>query len=133
MMTSAPNFSDNCDDLPLLVDTRSQPLRVARLRSRVFCPYISLMPALDAPPPSDEPRDHASERHNARLGLVLFAVYLAAYAAFVGVSAFAPSVMDATVGRLNVAVVYGLALIGGAVLLAVVYAMLCRTPAGVGK
>ncbi len=91
------------------------------------------MPPLDAPPPPDEPRDLASERHNARLGLVLFAVYLVAYTAFVGVNAFAPWVMDATLGRLNVAVVYGLALIGGAVVLAVVYAVLCRTPAGVGQ
>jgi uncharacterized membrane protein (DUF485 family) len=81
-------------------------------------------------PPPDEPRDPIAERHNARLGLVLFAVYLLAYAAFVGVNAFAPSVMDAVVGRLNVAVVYGLALIGGAVLLAVVYAVLCRNPDG---
>ena len=90
------------------------------------------MPQLE-PPPADEPRDPATERHNARLGLALFAVYLAAYAAFVGVNAFAPSLMDVLVGRLNVAVVYGLALIGGAVLLALVYAALCRTPAGVGK
>ena len=91
------------------------------------------MPALDDTPLPDEPRDPASERHNARLGLALFAVYLLAYAVFVGINAFAPWVMDATVGRLNVAVVYGLALIGGAVLLAVVYAVLCRSPAGVSK
>lgn len=91
------------------------------------------MPALDAPPPPDEPSDPISERHNARLGLVLFAVYLLAYGGFVCVSAFFPWVMDTTVGQLNVAVVYGLALIGGAVVLAVVYAVLCRTPAGVGK
>jgi uncharacterized membrane protein (DUF485 family) len=85
------------------------------------------------PAQPDEPSDPVAERHNARLGLWLFAVYLLAYAAFVGINAFAPSVMDAVVGRLNVAVVYGLALIGGAVLLALVYALLCRTPAGVGK
>lgn len=91
------------------------------------------MPHLDHTPTPDEPRDLVSERHNARLGLLLFGVYLLAYAVFVGISAFVPSVMDATVGRLNVAVVYGLALIGGAVVLAVVYAVLCRTPAGVGK
>jgi len=90
------------------------------------------MPLHEAVSP-DEPSDPAAERHNARLGLVLFAVYLAAYAAFVGINAFAPSLMDTLVGRLNVAVVYGLALIGGAVLLAVVYAVLCRTPAGVRK
>ena len=88
------------------------------------------MPHPDHGPSPEEPRDHPVERHNARLGLVLFAVYLLAYAAFVGVSAFAPGVMDQTVGRLNVAVVSGLALIGGAVLLAVLYAALCRTPAG---
>jgi uncharacterized membrane protein (DUF485 family) len=91
------------------------------------------MPALDHTPLPEELPDHASERHNARLGLILFAVYLLAYTAFVGINAFAPWVMDGMVGRLNVAVVYGLALIGGAVLLAVVYAVLCRTPAGVGK
>ena len=75
------------------------------------------MPLHDHSTP-DEPSDPAAERHNARLGLILFAVYLAAYAAFVGITAFAPSVMDQAVGRLNVAVVY---------------AVLCRTPAGVRK
>jgi uncharacterized membrane protein (DUF485 family) len=87
------------------------------------------MPLHDHATP-DEPPDLTCERHNARLGLVLFAVYLTAYGTFVGISAFAPWVMDLTVGRLNVAVVYGLGLIGGAVLLALVYAVLCRTPAG---
>ena len=91
------------------------------------------MPSLDQAPPPDEPRDLAVERYNARLGLILFAVYLLAYAAFVGINAFAPAVMDGVVGRLNVAVVYGLALIGGAVLLAVAYALLCRTPSGVSQ
>lgn len=91
------------------------------------------MPALDHAPLPDEPRDEAVERHNARLGLVLFAVYLVAYGSFVGINAFAPTIMDATVGRLNVAVVYGLALIAGAVLLAVGYAVLCRKPVGVSK
>jgi uncharacterized membrane protein (DUF485 family) len=87
------------------------------------------MPLHDPAPPV-EPADLASERHNARLGLILFAVYLVAYGAFVGISAFTPWVMDLTVGRLNVAVVYGLALIGGAVLLALVYAVVCRKPVG---
>lgn len=91
------------------------------------------MPHLDHAPTPEEPRDLVSERHNARLGLLLFGVYLLAYTVFVAISAFAPLVMDATVGKLNVAVVYGLALIGGAVVLAIVYALLCRKPAGVGK
>lgn len=91
------------------------------------------MPSLDHAPLPDEPRDPAVERYNARLGLILFAVYLIAYGAFVGINAFAPAVMDQLVGRLNLAVVYGLALIGWAVLLAVVYALLCRKPAGVSQ
>ncbi len=87
------------------------------------------MPLHDHATP-DSPPDPVAERHNARLGLILFAVYLAAYGTFVGISAFTPWVMDLTVGRLNVAVVFGLALIGGAVLLALVYAVLCRKPVG---
>ena len=67
------------------------------------------------PPP--EVRDPAAERHNARLGLVLFAVYLAAYGAFVLVNAFRPAVMDELVGAgVNWAVASGMALIAGALL-----------------
>jgi len=80
-----------------------------------------------------EARDPASERHNARLGLILFAIYLVAYVAFMLVNAFAPAWMDAAVGGLNVAVVSGLGLIGGAVLLAVIYAFACRIPASGGQ
>ena len=87
------------------------------------------MPHLDAPPPA-EPRDPAVERFNARLGLLLFAVYLAGYAAFVLVIACAPHLMGVPVGRLNVALVSGVGLLLAAVVLAVVYAVLCRTPAG---
>ena len=57
-----------------------------------------------APLPPDEPRDPAAERHNARLGLVLFAVYLLGYVGFILVNAFAPAVMDEVpVAGLNVA------------------------------
>lgn len=82
------------------------------------------MPATDQPPPP-------AERHNARLGLALFAVYLAAYGAFVLINAFWPELMDAVVAAgLNLAVVWGLGLIVGALALALVYAWLCRNPAG---
>lgn len=84
-------------------------------------------------PNTAEDRDPVSERHNARLGLILFAVYLVAYAAYMLVNAFAPKWMDEVLGGVNVAVVSGLALIGGAVLLAVVYAALCRTPTSGGR
>jgi hypothetical protein len=78
------------------------------------------MPSLDASPLPTERRNPAVERHNARLGLVLFAIYLAGYAAFVAASAFAPRSFDA--------VLAGMALIGGAFGLALVYMALCRNP-----
>lgn len=92
------------------------------------------MPSLDHYPVTPpEPRDPAAERWNARLGLMLFVVYLAGYAAFVLVNAFAPRLMDETVGGLNAATAAGFALIGGAVVLAVVYSLLCRTPNAGGR
>ena len=81
------------------------------------------------PPP--EARDPAAERYNARLGMVLFAVYLAVYAAYVFINAFRPSLMDEVpFGGVNLAVWSGLGLIVGALVLALVYAVLCRLPRG---
>jgi uncharacterized membrane protein (DUF485 family) len=89
------------------------------------------MAGLHHVPVPEEPRDPAAERHNARLGLALFAFYLIAYGAYVAVNAFWPAVMDAVpVGGLNVAVLWGMALIVGAFALALVYAALCHTPRG---
>ena len=91
------------------------------------------MPALHHAPLPEEPRDPGTENRNARVGLVLFAVYSSFYAAFVLVNAFAPSLMDTVLpGDLNVAVVAGFLLILGAAILAVVYARLCRKPHGGG-
>ncbi|HVJ66437.1 MAG TPA: DUF485 domain-containing protein [Caulifigura sp.] len=59
------------------------------------------------------------------LGLKLFALYFAAYAAFVSLNAFWPSVMKTPViAGVNLAVVYGFGLIIGAFVLAVIYAVL---------
>jgi uncharacterized membrane protein (DUF485 family) len=89
------------------------------------------MPELIVPPPSSEPRDRAVERYNARLGLRLFGLYLAVYAAFVAVNAFWPALMDIVVwAGLNLAVVSGLGLIVGAFVLSLVYAGCCKAPAG---
>lgn len=64
---------------------------------------------------------------NARIGLALFAVYLALYAGFVTLAAFAPHVMERTLAAgVNLAVWYGFGLIAGALLLALLYGWLCR-------
>jgi len=77
---------------------------------------------MEHPDPSSPAR-----RYNTRLGLVLFGVYLVLYTGFVVLSAFAPSVMERVVlAGLNLAVVYGFALIVVAFVLAVVYGLLCR-------
>src|SRR5512145_2655928 len=64
---------------------------------------------------------------NARLGLRLFAVYLVLYGGFMGLSAFFPEASGWTpFGGANLAILYGLGLILAAVVLAFVYAFLCR-------
>lgn len=77
-----------------------------------------------APHQDEHPELSAS---NARSGLILFAVYLAAYAVFMGLAAFSPRTMgQSTPLGPNVAILYGFGLIFGAVLLALVYMLLCK-------
>jgi uncharacterized membrane protein (DUF485 family) len=64
---------------------------------------------------------------NARIGLVLFVIYVLFYAAFVWLSAFRPAVMaEPFVGGVNLAVCYGFALIIAAFILAIIYMLICR-------
>ena len=70
----------------------------------------------------------AERQYNTRLGLILFAIYLVLYLGFVFINAFAPDVMDTIVlAGLNLAIVYGFALIVVAFLLAAIYGVLCRS------
>jgi uncharacterized membrane protein (DUF485 family) len=80
-------------------------------------------------PASVKPPEESPElsRLNARTGLWLFGLYSAIYALFVGLSAFSPHVMARpTPLGANLAILYGLGLIMGAFLLALVYMVLCR-------
>lgn len=64
---------------------------------------------------------------NTRLGLGLFGVYLALYVTFMGLSTFAPSVMQQRpFGGIVLSVLSGFGLILSALGLAVVYLVLCR-------
>ncbi|WP_315852096.1 DUF485 domain-containing protein [Tautonia rosea] len=79
------------------------------------------------PPAHDVDEPPALTIAYARVGLGLFAVYLALYAAFVGVNAFAPEVMARRpTGGLNLAVSTGLGLIVAAIILSLVYMALCK-------
>lgn len=74
-----------------------------------------------------EVEDPAIAARNARYGMVLFLFYLAIYAGFVGLNAFQRKLMEWTPAwGLNLAVLYGLALIVIAMVLALVYCWLCR-------
>jgi len=64
---------------------------------------------------------------NTKLGLILFFVYLSLYAGFVLINAFAANVMETIVlAGLNLAIVYGFGLIFFALLLALLYGLLCK-------
>jgi uncharacterized membrane protein (DUF485 family) len=76
-----------------------------------------------------EPDRPRTAERNARVGLLLFAPYTLVYAAFVVACAVAPAWLEGPApGGMNRAVTAGLALIGGAVLTALLYAWVCRAP-----
>ena len=86
------------------------------------------MAAFDHGPNSTDEVEHPTIiSRNTRYGLVLFAIYLVCYAAYVLTNAFAPHLMESTpVAGLNLAVLSGFSLIALALLLAVLYGWLCR-------
>lgn len=81
-----------------------------------------------------DPHNAPAERpgENGALALSLFAVYLLLYIGFMALSAFSPQTMSRTVvGGVNVAIAYGMGLILAAIVLALAYAVACKTtPAG---
>jgi uncharacterized membrane protein (DUF485 family) len=63
---------------------------------------------------------------NTRNATILFLIYLALYAGFMGLASYAPKSMGVKVlAGVNLAIVYGMGLIIVAVLLAMVYMWLC--------
>jgi uncharacterized membrane protein (DUF485 family) len=77
-------------------------------------------------PHHKEHEDAAVIAHNTRIGLILFVVYVAFYGGYMVLSAFWPEVMGRDVlAGVNLAVTYGFALIGIALVLALIYLNLC--------
>ncbi len=65
---------------------------------------------------------------NARIGLWLCGLYVLLYGGFVLLNAFSPSTMELTpLLGVNLAIWYGFGLIVAAIVLSLVYGMLCRT------
>jgi uncharacterized membrane protein (DUF485 family) len=82
-------------------------------------------------PEPDQPRDlyesERADRSNARLGLLMFFIYCAVYAGFVGLCAFSLKTMERPILGVNLAVFYGFGLIGFAFVLALIYTFLCKS------
>ena len=84
----------------------------------------------DPVPATAAPADHDDHpevsRQNTRNALILFAVYFVLYAGFMILAAVNPKAMGVIVfAGVNLAVIYGMALIVVAVLLAMIYMWLC--------
>lgn len=77
----------------------------------------------------------SARQYNARLGLILFAIYLLFYLGFVLINAFKADLMEtSTLAGLNLAIVYGIGLIVSAFVLALIYGVMCRRePAALPK
>ena len=68
------------------------------------------------------------EARNARLGLILFGLYLLLYGGFVLLIAFSPETMESTpLAGINLAILYGFGLIVAALVLSLLYGYLCGT------
>lgn len=64
---------------------------------------------------------------NARIGFVLFGVYLVLYGGFLLLNAFSPKTMELTpFAGVNLAILYGFGLIIAALILALLYGLLCK-------
>lgn len=89
------------------------------------------MPGLDqGSVPARENENDSGARRRAFHGRLLFVLYLLFYGGFVLLNAFSPATMEETpFAGVNLAVLYGLGLIGLAFLLALFYDWLCRAPA----
>lgn len=73
------------------------------------------------------------QTRNARIGLVLFCVYLLLYGGFVLLNAFSPDTMAIKpVAGINLAILYGFGLIAAALVLAMLYGWLCKSTEDAG-
>ena len=68
------------------------------------------------------------QARNARIGFMLFGVYLLLYGGFVLLNAFAPETMEAMpIEGVNLAIIYGFGLIVAALVLALIYGFVCKS------
>ena len=80
---------------------------------------------LHEPAPEEQGEDHAAE-YKTKVGIRLFVIYAIVFAGFVIINTFVPEIMGAVVFMgLNLAITYGFFLIILAVVLGVIYNLMC--------
>ena len=75
--------------------------------------------------PATEWKTENSEGFKSRTGLIMFAIYVPTYLAFVAVSVISPKTMATDIGSLNLAIVWGFGLIILAIVQALIYNRIC--------
>jgi len=86
---------------------------------------------VEPPEPPHASPDQATHQRNARYGLWLFAVYVVLYGGFIALTTFRHDLLARTpLAGVNLAILYGMALIVAALVLALIYTVLCRASAG---
>lgn len=75
--------------------------------------------------PATEWKKEKSESYKTRLGIIMFAIYVPIYLAFVFLCVLNPKLVAMDVGKLNLAITFGFALIILAIIQALVYNVIC--------
>ncbi len=75
--------------------------------------------------PATEWQEDASQDYKTKLGLIMCAVFVVVYLAFILTAVISPRTMAVDVGKLNLAIVFGFGIIVLAIVEALVYNYLC--------
>lgn len=75
--------------------------------------------------PATELQEEASQSFKTRVGLNMYAIFAPVYLAFILVAVISPKSMAMDVGSLNLAIVFGFAIIILAIIQALIYNLIC--------
>lgn len=75
--------------------------------------------------PATEWQTEKSQSFKTKTGLIMFAIYIPIYLAFILISVISPKTMATEIGSLNLAIVYGFGIIILAIIQAIIYNYIC--------
>ena len=75
--------------------------------------------------PATEWQEEASQDYKTKLGLIMCAIFVVVYLAFILTAVISPRTMAVDVGKLNLAIVFGFGIIILAIIEALIYNFLC--------